>query len=482
LTPPLRKVEKYLLFVADAAAINLAFWLAFWLRYHSGFFIDTFDPARSFTAFQPMALGLSLLWTAWFTVTGLYRDWSLQSRALQFSLVAREVTFLCIALVAIATGTELVAAAKTGNFSGAITASRVSAFGLSWLLFLSCVISFRIGVHAFVRGRLKRGLGADRLLILGATGSGEAIRKELQLAPELGWRAVGFLDENPSLRGEGFAGLPVLGKYSDLPQLITAHRVGGILISHESSSHNEILRILSYVPDAPLNIFIVPDLYDAATGHFKTNAVHGIALKELFPEHMPAWKARLKRVMDMALAGAGLIITAPLMALIAWGVRRDSPGPALYAQERVGQYGKLFHLLKFRTMRTDAEKAGPQWASAKDPRVTRLGRFLRRTRLDELPQLWCVLKGDMSLVGPRPEREHFISQLRYEVPLYLRRLKMKPGLTGWAQVKHHYDANIEDVKTKVLFDLWYFENMSLTLDLVILVRTVWVVVSGKGAR
>jgi exopolysaccharide biosynthesis polyprenyl glycosylphosphotransferase len=186
--------------------------------------------------------------------------------------------------------------------------------------------------------------------------------------------------------------------------------------------------------------------------------------------------------MDMALAGAGLIITAPLMALIAWGVRRDSPGPALYAQERVGQYGKLFHLLKFRTMRTDAEKAGPQWASAKDPRVTRLGRFLRRTRLDELPQLWCVLKGDMSLVGPRPEREHFISQLRYEVPLYLRRLKMKPGLTGWAQVKHHYDANIEDVKTKVLFDLWYFENMSLTLDLVILVRTVWVVVSGKGAR
>ena len=133
-------------------------------------------------------------------------------------------------------------------------------------------------------------------------------------------------------------------------------------------------------------------------------------------------------------------------------------------------------------MRTDAEKAGPQWATRGDPRVTRLGRFLRRTRIDELPQMWCVLKGDMSLVGPRPEREHFINQLRNEVPLYLRRLKMKPGITGWAQVKHKYDSDIEDVKTKVLFDLWYFENMSLILDLLIMVRTVWVVLTGHGAR
>ncbi|HEX2612724.1 MAG TPA: sugar transferase, partial [Fibrobacteria bacterium] len=154
----------------------------------------------------------------------------------------------------------------------------------------------------------------------------------------------------------------------------------------------------------------------------------------------------------------------------------------LYAQERVGQYGRIFLLFQCRTMRTDAEAAGPQWASQNDPRITRIGRFLRKTRLDEIPQLWNVLIGDMSLVGPRPEREHFINQLRNEVPLYLQRLKMKPGLTGWAQVKHHYDTSIEDVKTKVLFDLWYFENMSLPLDAVILLRTVWVVLTGKGAQ
>src|SRR5690606_28014475 len=190
----------------------------------------------------------------------------------------------------------------------------------------------------------------------------------------------------------------------------------------------------------------------------------------------------LKRLLDIVVAAASLTLAFPLMLLIAILIRLDSRGPVLYAQERVGQYGRIFMLYKLRTMRQDAEATGPQWAAENDPRVTRLGRFLRKTRLDEFPQLWNVLVGDMSLVGPRPEREHFINQLRNEVPLYLQRLKMKPGLTGWAQVKHHYDKNIEDVKTKVLFDLWYFENMSLPLDMVILIRTVWVVLTGKGAH
>jgi lipopolysaccharide/colanic/teichoic acid biosynthesis glycosyltransferase len=163
-------------------------------------------------------------------------------------------------------------------------------------------------------------------------------------------------------------------------------------------------------------------------------------------------------------------------------VKLDSPGPVFYSQERIGLYGKRIRVHKFRTMRTDAESQGPQWATQGDSRVTRVGRILRRSRIDELPQLWCILIGDMSLVGPRPERQHFINQLKHEVPLYLRRLKMKPGLTGWAQVKHRYDTSIDDVKTKVMFDLWYFENMSISLDLLILLRTVWVVVTGHGAR
>jgi exopolysaccharide biosynthesis polyprenyl glycosylphosphotransferase len=240
--------------------------------------------------------------------------------------------------------------------------------------------------------------------------------------------------------------------------------------------------VLSHVAEFPVKVFIVPDLYDAASGHFKTNAVHGLALKELFPEHLPPWQAQLKRFMDLSISGTAMLLFSPLFLAVALAVKLDSPGPVFYSQERIGQYGRRFHLHKFRSMRTDAEKFGPQWAGKNDPRITRFGRIMRRSRLDEIPQLWNVFTGDMSLVGPRPEREHFINQLRHEVPLYLRRLKMVPGLTGWAQVKHTYDTSIEDVKTKVLFDLWYFENMSLSLDFIILVRTVWVVLTGKGAH
>jgi exopolysaccharide biosynthesis polyprenyl glycosylphosphotransferase len=329
---------------------------------------------------------------------------------------------------------------------------------------------------------LRKGIGLDNVLILGATDAGLQMQKELADVPEMGWKLAGYVDEHPAEKGREFHGQPVLGKYADLPALIPQHRIGGIIISHESASHNEIIRVLSHVAEFPLSIFIVPDLYDVASGHFKTSAVHGITLKVLFPEHMPAWEAKLKRLMDMAISALTLAAALPVMALTAILIKLDSKGPVFYSQERIGLYGKRILVHKFRTMRTDAEAAGPQWATAGDRRITRLGRFLRRSRIDELPQLWCVLIGDMSLVGPRPERQHFISQLKHEVPLYLRRLKMKPGLTGWAQVKHRYDTNIDDVKTKVLFDLWYFENMSLGLDLYILLRTVWVVITGHGAR
>ena len=297
-----------------------------------------------------------------------------------------------------------------------------------------------MGVQALVRRLLRKGIGLERLLILGATEAGRRIETEVAAVPEMGWRVSGFVDESAAMKGKEFAGHPVFGKYSDLPALIAGHRIGGLIISHESTSHNEILRVLSQVAEFPLSVFIVPDLYDAASGHFKTSAVHGMTLKVLFPEHMPAWEAKLKRLMDIGVSAAVMALGLPIYLLTALAIKLDSKGPIFYSQERIGQYGRRIFIHKFRTMRTDAEKAGPQWATRGDPRVTRLGRFLRRSRIDELPQMWCVLKGDMSLVGPRPEREHFINQLRNEVPLYLRRLKMKPGLTGWAQVKHKYDA------------------------------------------
>ena len=477
-----RKFEKYLIFVSDVVSFNLAFALIFWMRYQSGFFPDSLNPDKQFGHYSQIAFVLSLIWIAYFFISGLYRDWYLEGRAVQVVVVSKEITTGCLIIFAVTTGSDILEQIQEHRLNHVFTWSRAASFLSYWLTFLVSVNGFRLVVQAWVRRLLRKGIGLDRVLILGATEAGLQMQKELADVPEMGWKLAGYVDEHPADKGREFHGYPVLGKYADLPALISEHRIGGIIISHESASHNEIIRVLSHVAEFPLSIFIVPDLYDAASGHFKTSAVHGITLKVLFPEHMPAWEAKLKRLMDIAISLLTLAAAFPLMLLTAILIRLDSKGPVFYSQERIGLYGKRFNVHKFRTMRTDAEAAGPQWATAGDNRITRLGRFLRRSRIDELPQLWCILIGDMSLVGPRPERQHFISQLKHEVPLYLRRLKMKPGLTGWAQVKHRYDANIDDVKTKVLFDLWYFENMSLGLDLYILLRTVWVVITGHGAR
>ncbi len=477
-----RKFEKYLTFASDVASFNLAFAGIFWLRYKSGFFPESFNPAKDFSQFTQIAFILSLLWIAYFFVNGLYRDWYLQSRAVQLGVVSKEITIGCLVIFLVTTGADILDAVHNGKLNHVFTWSRAASFASYWLTFLVSVNGFRMGVQSLVRRLLRKGIGLERLLILGATEAGRAIKDELTTTPEMGYKVFGFVDESAGSKERVFEGLPVLGKYADLPRLVQEHRIGALIISHESTSHNEILRVLSQVAEFPLSIFIVPDLYDAASGHFKTSAVHGMTLKVLFPEHMPAWEAKLKRLLDIGVSVAVMALGLPVYLLTAIAIKLDSKGPVFYSQERIGQYGRRIFIHKFRTMRTDAEKAGPQWATRGDPRVTRIGRFLRASRIDELPQMWCVLKGDMSLVGPRPEREHFISQLRNEVPLYLRRLKMKPGLTGWAQVKHKYDASIEDVKTKVLYDLWYFENMSLSLDALILLRTVWVVLTGHGAH
>jgi exopolysaccharide biosynthesis polyprenyl glycosylphosphotransferase len=194
------------------------------------------------------------------------------------------------------------------------------------------------------------------------------------------------------------------------------------------------------------------------------------------------WTVAARRILDVALSLALLAFTLPLTLLLAYLVRLDSPGPTFYRQERVGLHGRSFQLLKFRSMRMDAEAAGPSWAMQADPRVTRLGRIMRLTRMDELPQLLNVLAGSMSLVGPRPERPCFVTQLAEQIPHFHERTKVKPGITGWAQISYPYGASIEDARNKLAYDLYYLQHRSLTLDLRILLATVRVVVMQVGAR
>ncbi len=477
-------LERVLLVLADFVALTICFVLAYWVQFHSGWVADKYDPSKTLNAYWHIGCVLNFAWLVWFTFTGLYRSWLLQSRTHQVLRVLRAVVVGVGLIVLGLFGSEFMGKVAAGvplngDYIYGSRFSWIIAYGIFVLIF---VAAFRMLLYLVLRALLRHGYGANQVLVLGCTEAGKNIAEALKKAPEVGQRVVGFVDERFQVMDHQFCGVPVLGKYSDLPTLVKKHHISGIIIAHDSTSPQEIMRVLVWVCELPLHIYIVPELYPAVNGRFKGNLVHGFELQELFAFSMPPWQVQVKRFLDVLIGGILGVCTLPIALIAALAIKLEDHGPIFYSQERIGLYGKPFTVYKFRTMRTDAEKFGAQWATKDDPRITKVGKFLRKTRIDELPQIICVLKGDMSMVGPRPERAVFIGKLREQIPFYISRLKMKPGLTGWAQVRHHYDTSIEDVQIKLQYDMYYYENMSLLLDFQILVRTIYVVLTGKGAQ
>ena len=478
-----RFLEKLATFVFDVVAVNVAFYVTFWLRYRSGWFPEAQNPDAAVAAFAiPMAV-LTFCWLVLFFLTGLYRDWYKESRVDEFFVVLKTVLAGIFVLFLITGAPQITEFAGTGNPRVLFTRTKLATlltYGGSMLFFATVN---RFTMHTILAWLFTKGIARDNVLIVGANPSGEKLLGELRLYPHMGHNVLGFIDNDGRKRGTGYAGLPVFGTYSDIGAVVKEHNVESLIVSEVSNSPNEITRVIEYAGESRVTIYMVPSLHDIITGHFNTNQVFGVPLMVLLQDHMPAWEAQIKRVMDIVVSVGVLALGAPVWLLVAAVIRATSSGPAVFRQERVGRNGKPFIMMKFRSMYEDAEsRTGPVWATENDPRITPVGRFLRKTRLDEIPQFLNVLKGEMSLVGPRPERQHFIDQLKKEIPWYVRRIKMKPGITGWAQVKHKYDASIEDVKQKVTYDLYYFENMSIMLDLKIMLRTILVVFTGKGAH
>jgi exopolysaccharide biosynthesis polyprenyl glycosylphosphotransferase len=479
----IRVLEKLLTFLFDLAAITIAVYVTLWLRYSSRFFPETYNPAIDFSSYLLPAMVMSVCWIVLFFFGGLYREWYKESRLDEFLVVARTIIIGLFGLFLITSAQQIVDFAHTGNWRSMFTRTKMATLCTYGGCMLFFATANRFAIHSFLSLLFKKGIAVSKVLIVGANESGARLVREIHAYAKLGYRVVGFIDDDGRKTGSTFAGYQVLGTYSAIPDIVKKEHIPALIVAHVSGSANEILKILNYCGDISVTIYMVPSLTDVITGHLKTHQIFGIPLLVLLQDHMPGWEAQIKRLMDIIVATLVLILGAPFWLIVAWAIKLNSPGPMIYKQIRVGRNGKNFTVLKFRSMYQDAEKrSGPAWATENDPRITPVGRFIRKTRLDEIPQFFNVLKGEMSLVGPRPERPYFVEQLKAEIPWYVRRIKMKPGITGWAQVKHKYDASIEDVKQKVMYDLYYFENMSIVLDLKIILQTFWVVFTGKGAH
>lgn len=331
--------------------------------------------------------------------------------------------------------------------------------------------------------RLKKGLVSYNTILIGGDQNAVDLYEEIAGRPNsLGHRFVGFIDSNG--QSENLLGnqLPCLGKIADLKSVIDNHQIEEVIIAIETSEHGKIKKLLDilYEYRDKILVKIIPDMYDIMIGTVKMNHVYGAVLIEIDQELMPKWERIIKRAIDIFVSGILFVICIPIYLFLFIKVKLSSPGPTFIIQERIGKGGKPFNIYKFRSMYINAEADGPQLSSDHDPRVTKWGRVMRKWRLDELPQFYNVLKGDMSLVGPRPERQYFIDKIMQIEPLYKHLLKVRPGITSWGQVKYGYASTVKQMIQRMKFDLIYLENMSIALDIKILFYTALILVKGTG--
>lgn len=342
-------------------------------------------------------------------------------------------------------------------------------------------IVFRMLMLNNIKNRLINRKVVFNTLIVGGNSKAIELYKQINDSKVvLGNKFVGFIYSNKEASNGMSHYLPQLGHLNDLEKIIDQHEIEEVILAIDSSEHHLLENIITRLSYRPVVVKVLPDLYDIISGSVKTSNVYDAVLIHIYPELMPDWQRVCKRTIDIIASLMALIIYSPIFLFAAIKVKLSSPGAIIYKQKRIGRWGKPFSIYKFRSMVTNAEENGPSLSSDEDPRITPWGKVMRKWRIDELPQFYNILIGDMSLVGPRPERQHFIDIISHTHPHYKFLHKVKPGLTSWGMVQYGYATNVNEMIDRMKYDLLYIENCSLALDVKIMVYTLRVIFQGRG--
>jgi exopolysaccharide biosynthesis polyprenyl glycosylphosphotransferase len=457
--------------VTDAAVAALAVAFAYWFRYVviDGRIPPTGGEVPNPERYEQGAPLVALVVVVTFWLTGSYR----QRRGVEFI----DEMFALAGSLAVA---AVVVLAAIGLY-------REPHFEFSRLVFVIWVIAAALALlisryllRRFQAGRRARGIGADRALVVGWGAAADLLIQRIRMFPDYGYRLAGVLADHVE-PGTELAGVEVLGRVDDLPRIVNEGEADVVFMALTDVSQERLLSLMDSCDEGRAEFRIVPSMLEIMTTQVTADQLDGIPLLQFrrgLDIDGPA--QAVKRAFDVTLAGLGAVLLSPVLLLIALLVKLTSPGPVLLRQERVGLHGRTFRMLKFRSMRTDAEvRTGPVWASKDDPRRTVVGRVIRRLSLDELPQLWNILIGDMSMVGPRAERPNFVREFTAHNPRYADRLRVRPGLAGWAQANDLRGQT--PVEERLIYDLYYIENWSLAFDLKILLITLFRVWTHKNA-
>jgi exopolysaccharide biosynthesis polyprenyl glycosylphosphotransferase len=455
-----RTINTLSLVILDALMIVLAFLLAYWLRMHIDWPEELVNvyPLNSYLGLlvlQVIAVIFFLL------ILRQYYIARTVSRVDQFYNVVAAVTVGTLIAIALAT-------LFFKNEDAIVNYPRAMLI-YSWFLAIVFIMIGRL-FHQFVRQRLgSRYLSRDRLVVVGTGDTARIIIQRVLWSPELGYDLIGVVDG--SMNRTEFFGVPILGRKEDLPEIIEHYAIDEVIVAIPEKGHRESMRVMSYCEHGRVSVKVFPDIFQFVTTQASIDDLGGLPLLSVRDFGLRGYLLVFKRLIDFVGSGLALILLSPIMLLTAIAIKLESPGPVFFIQPRMSLDGKEFLLIKFRSMRTDAEKDGPGWTTNNDPRQTRIGTWLRRFEVDELPNFINVFLGEMSLVGPRPEQAYYVAHFQKVVPRYMDRHNEKAGVTGWAQVNGlRGDTSISE-RTK--YDLWYSENWSILLDTKILLRTIW---------